>query len=121
MSDITKKCIICCLDLPMDEFYYNRAAKDKKQSRCKKCVAKYNQNYRANRIANNTDKKRSYALKLTNVKKSDYHKMYKLLKEIGYDVGGNIHEQFCAKYDLKTKIRPKKMQNMYNASDFDDL
>ena len=36
---------------------------------------------------------------------TDYVNTYRFLKDIGYDITGDIHLQFCQKYDLEYKER----------------
>lgn len=39
--------------------------------------------------------------------KGEYCSFWNLLITLGYDINGDVHEQFCAKYNLPTKPKPK--------------
>ena len=87
----------------MDSFHSNIRMKDGRANVCKICVSEYNKQ-------NKKEKKKetiSVDLRTGKLHKGEYCDFWKFLAGIGYNINEDIHEQFCAKYNLPTKPKPQ--------------
>lgn len=112
---------ICCSCLKRKEletgFHKNSAMKDGRYNRCKICV-----NLGLNCRPKPSNKKIKRFKKndgpyLLNIRDTDWIEMYDFLKQIGYDLNGSIHEQFCSKYNLTPKERTKEKSIQFTAQE----
>jgi hypothetical protein len=95
-----RKCITCGKIKKLTSFNKNKKkGVDGYIPRCKICVA--------NNIHSTIEKEdKSPGPRLTKVSKNDYCNTYKLLRLMGYDITGDVHQQFAEKYDLSYKPKP---------------
>ncbi len=61
--------------------------------------------------------KKNIPLNLGNISIKDYTAMYEFLKKLGYSLEGDIHNQFCEKYNLTPNNPKNKFNRYYTASD----
>lgn len=112
-----KECKACGKMKDFSQFHKNKFVECGYEGRCKLCklqgklIPKNKPKYQKN-----PRHKQEWAdyFRLILTKIEDYSEMYKFFDQIGYDVKGDIHEQFCQKYGLKTTIRKPKNQNQYS-------
>ncbi len=107
-----RTCRICKRTKNITSFHRQKSGKDGYNNACKICMIHYlkQRNERINGVEDDN-------FKLTGVKKSDWCKTWELLKEMGYDINQNIHQQFIKKYGLKEKQRSKKPYLLYTPKD----
>jgi len=116
MSQKTKICRACEKKLNIRWFYANKFGRDGYDAKCKSCKKL---GIKIHRIIK-TKATREYAhLSLFNPKKEDWIQTYKFLKVMGYDLSSEktIHEQFCEKYNLKTRERMTEKSIQYSPKD----
>jgi hypothetical protein len=95
----TKICKICKLEKSLKSFNKNGSFRDGYQSRCKLCVKNGYLIHKDNIIDKDYEWPDSFRLR--NPTKSDYTEMWKLMKNIGYDLNRSISDQFCEKYGFE--------------------
>lgn len=107
-----KLCVKCGGLYPISKFYSNPKTKDKLKTNCKYCeCVYYRRNYHSENYQNIDG--------MFKPVKDDYYYMYKVLLNLGYDIKGNVAEQFSKKYNLKYRKRWTKNMNKYSPEDFD--
>jgi hypothetical protein len=99
-----KICSSCGLEKKLESFGKNKQVPGGIEKRCKICKNNYNKKYRKE----NSTGVDGRMLKLNPTKKEDWCKTYQFLKQIGYDVTKDIHEQFAKKNGLTYKERPAR-------------
>ena len=113
--NMTKTCIVCKKVKSVESFHKSKAFTDGRNSKCAICVNNYN------KVRNKEKKKETdpslRGLIIVHPKKDDFHKMYLFLQSIGYDPSGNIHQQFCDKYNLTYKERDDFSKNKFSYDD----
>ena len=113
--NMTKTCIVCKKEKSVESFHKSKAFTDGRNSKCAICVNNYN------KVRNKEKKKETdpslRGLIIVHPKKDDFHKMYLFLQSIGYDPSGNIHQQFCDKYNLTYKERDDFSKNKFSYDD----
>lgn len=119
-SEITeKKCGACDQIKPIKQFYRNCVFKDGYDSRCKRCKREKIKIYKGSawpqRKPQHKQKWEDFT-RLVGVKKDDYVTMYEFMKKIGFDPN-KVHEDFCTKYGLETRLRTVKNSNTWNYSE----
>jgi hypothetical protein len=103
----TKVCKCCNIERHITFFW--RIVGEKRQSRCKVCFK--NKVFIQPRLLpeDKIEKKSKYnkshdeIFRLEAPNAEDYKFTYKFLESCGYDITGDIHKQFCEKYNLKYK------------------
>jgi hypothetical protein len=113
-----KICRTCNLELPIDNFYRNTTYRDGRYNDCVPCYnikkREYNKNRYNEPVKKNNDD--SPYLQLRGVNKEDYETMYRFFNSIGYNIEGDIHQQFIDRHNIKTyKQRKKRELNKYLA------
>ena len=117
-NDTARICKACGVEYPINHFYFVNSNKGTRNGRCKTCYKKKIYIYKN---TNNTkykptpQHKQTYdqIFRLTNVNKQDYVLTYKFLSQMGYDISKNISKQFCEKYNLEYKEKPKNAESQY--------
>lgn len=110
----TKLCKVCGKTKKLSQFYKDHKMSKGRMSRCKIC---FNAGKTIYKIVNprTTGFSSPLDLYLRFPCESDYRKMYELLSNLGYNVCGDIHKQFCDKYNLETIERSsEKEQNLFS-------
>ena len=115
-----KICRTCNLELPIDNFYRNTTYRDGRYGDCIPCYNKKRKIYLSNQSTKEKKKNNplleSSFLQLRGVNKEDYETMYRFFNSIGYNIEGDIHQQFIDKHGIKTyKQRKKRELNKYLA------
>lgn len=107
----SKVCYKCKREKKIESFYKDKRYKDGHTSYCKIC--------QRDAVKKSIDKKnqsqlsKQSGLRLTNVSLDDYCEMWRILEMIGYNLEGDIHHQFCEKFDLPPKKKNKKSLNRF--------
>ena len=109
------KCIACGIEKSVESFHKSKAFTSGRNSKCAICVNNYNKV--RNKKQNKETDTSLRGLIIVHPSKEDYHKMYLFLKSVGYDPSGDIHKQFCEKYNLPYKTRDDKGKNKYSWND----
>lgn len=106
----TKVCKRCGKVKKLESFYRNKNYPDGRTIYCKICQSEATKKS----YEKTKDHLKVFPLRLTNTYLEDYCKMWDFLTQCGYDVQGDIHEQFCEKYNLtKRKKRKSKDENRF--------
>lgn len=107
-----------CKELkPLEEFHNRSNSTDGKQCRCKKCANNWYKKYRElNEIPSKRKNRQFDRPVMTVTTKEDWCLMYFVLQKIGYDIYGDIHQQFLDRTGLK-KYKEKKFKRRYNPED----
>lgn len=119
MSEQKKRLKYCCAcekQKSFDSFYTNPSYSDGLLRRCKICVrgkVKCKKKLPTGRPLGRN------LLSLYCPTEEDWKNAYELLGNIGYSLDRSIHEQFCEKYNLKTKERPKERHIIFSPEDLD--
>ncbi len=113
-DNIKKICRACGKEKPIKSFHRNNAIPSGYDSRCKICKSQgiLIRNKKPKKI-----QKGFQGLMLFNTRDTDYREMYLFLEMIGYDLKRDIHIQFCEKYNLQPRERPKKSENFFSLED----
>lgn len=117
-----KLCQKCNLMKPIENYGVNRAYKTGLEPVCKSCRRKIQKVYRMKKPKKITNRG---ILRMSNLMKEDWCRMYLFLGQIGYDTNKDIHKQFAEKHGLEYKERPIKNLLSYRSEDcigfnFDD-
>lgn len=112
------KCKKCDNSFPKEFFHKKTCAIHGIASYCKVCANEYARKYR-NEVREVKTVKRDEYLRMTGLAKKDYCRVYEFLQKIGYDIYSekSIHEQFCLKYGLPTKVARKSIKRIYTPKD----
>lgn len=95
----SKVCRKCKLVKKIESFHKNRNYADGYTTWCKACATEAaKKSYEKNKETPSGSR-----FILSNTSLEDYCEMWDFLSKIGYDIHGNIHEQFCEKHNLKKK------------------
>lgn len=114
----SKICCSCSREKDIKNFPKNAVKPDGFENRCRQCKF-------SNKKCKRGPKKNKplvlpsdlRAPMLFNVDKQDWIDMYQFLKNIGYSLDRNIHEQFCEKHNLKTRKRMHEKSLQYSPQD----
>ena len=100
-----KMCKACNMIKEIKSFHKNKLFRDGYDTRCKLCKqeGKTSTKKHTKKDFQKSIKDAENGLKLSSVRKEDWFGAYDLLSRMGYDLSGNISEQFCTKYGLKYK------------------
>lgn len=101
-----KVCRACNKTKSVDSFYKN--GRGGKVARCKQCISEG----RFIALRAKEPPKFTAHIRLSKTDKEDYVKTYELLEKMGYDLNGDIHLQFCERYDLEPR-NPRQSFNFY--------
>lgn len=96
-----KRCTGCKETKPIECFGYLKRSQDGRAYRCKECAKLYKQK---------KEEGSSY-FNLYGATEEDYETMFLLLQRIGYDIFGDVSQQFCDKWNLKYKKRGLRYMN----------
>ena len=115
-----KQCKACLKVKETTEFHKNNQYKDKFHPYCRICVSQgfkkhptlKKQSEKDFNKQNRLGDKGHYRIAAGRYVKEDYRLMYELLKIIGYDINGDIHEQFLTRHNRNLKI-PMKYKNRH--------
>jgi hypothetical protein len=117
-----KKCRVCEKVKNVKYFYTVKNNKDGFDTKCRMCKIDYAKNYKKNNPSKPPKNKNivgSFDYKLSPLKKEDFYSMYKLLEKLGYDIKGDIHQQFIDRHNIPTY--KKRNNNSRNKWDYDEL
>jgi len=116
-----KVCKTCGQLLPLDQFHKDSKSKDKLNYSCKPCHLSYNRERKKIRrleILNNPKSikvkpvKKKMDITFLKLKPFNFNRDYKdtlnFLEKIGYDITGDIHEQFLNKVLMRSGVILKK-------------
>jgi hypothetical protein len=117
----TKICKICEIEKPLESFYVCHKCHKGRQATCKICILeKRNKKDKPIHQFNKEFRKSEAAhFSMAGCTKQDYMDMYELLRDMGYDVDGDVHQQFLnrhnqnEKYPMKYKKRKINTDNHY--------
>jgi hypothetical protein len=119
-----KICKACLKDKPIKEFYKTTAILDGYMNTCKKCKKEGRKIYREYPTPSKFNieyakSEESYG-RLSPASPDDYRLLYDFLSSMGYDVNGDVHQQFLDKWNpkvkgkqMKYKKRSLNSQNVY--------
>jgi hypothetical protein len=96
-----KQCSKCKKNKELTSFHNNKRMKDGKCPVCKICVSLGEKTRRLK-----PKEKLDIDLRGGVLTKGEYCMMWNFLSSMGYNITENIHEQFCEKYNLPTKVKP---------------
>lgn len=96
-----KQCSKCKKNKELNSFHNNKRMKDGKSPVCKICVS-IGDKTRRSKPKENLD----IDLRAGVLSKGEYCMMWNIFSLLGYNIMENIHEQFCEKYKLPTKVKP---------------
>lgn len=115
-------CRACGKVKKIQSYYKNAKYSSGFDSSCKVCRRDGVKVYKTNDGEGISTKKRNKpeGCDFTGMAKVDWQKLYKFLNEIGYDIHGDIHAQFCKKHNLPYKERPKQNTISFTPNDFLD-
>ena len=107
-----KICRTCNLELPIDNFYRNTTYRDGRYNDCIACYSVKRKKYLAElpKVKQQKPLQESSFLQLRGVNKEDYETMYRFFNSIGYNIEGDIHQQFIDKHGIKTYNQRKKRE-----------
>jgi hypothetical protein len=103
-------CSICKIEKSIDSYYRCKGCKGGRNSICKLCKQKglkVNKDHIVHPFNQMWRQPEEKFFSLNGVKKEDYVLMWELLKNMGYDIDKDIHQQFLDKHN-KTRIKPMK-------------
>lgn len=107
-----KICKACGIKKLFKDFQKNPKMKSGRANCCKKCMAIGNRIKDPNRASIETQLKwermREDKSRLSPAKPEDYQVLYEFLSVMGYDVNGDVHQQFLDKWNDGIEGRPMK-------------
>ena len=107
-----KICKACGIEKPVTEYHKNPKMKTGRANVCKKCVALGVRITDPNKASVETqlkwEKLREDKSRLSPAKPEDYQVLYEFLTIMGYDVNGDVHQQFLDKWNPGVKGRKMK-------------
>ena len=121
-----KKCRVCEQTKEIEKFYVVINNTDGYDHKCKVCRLIHNKYVRNNpvkkRIKDEVEPKvafDSFNYRLSTVKKEDFYLMYEFLEKLGYDIKGDIHQQFIDRHNISTY--KKRKPESINKWTYDEL
>lgn len=118
MNMKTKVCKSCGKEKKVESFTKNKNMRSGYLNTCKICF-----NQRAKQYREKKEKVKLELdpnLRLANTKLLDWCRMWKIVEQLGYDIHGDIHQQFCERHTLPYKKKPPKNIKTYIPSDCEE-
>jgi hypothetical protein len=110
---------MCGVEKKLTSFSPNKNSRDGLHYYCKLCWTAKIKEYQKNKPKKVKEKEViDTRFRLINTTKEDWCKMFSIMKDMGYDLSKNIHQQFIEKHNLPAKKSPAgKPIKSYNPSD----
>lgn len=123
------KCNACQIEKNITSFYKCKDCKNGVIKICKSCKLKGIKSKRRDDYIHpfnlNFRNDESSQISLANTTKEDYEQMYLVLKNMGYNINGDIHQQFIDKFNLQTdepmNYKPRKGRPNFYIPDGDKV
>jgi hypothetical protein len=107
-----KVCKACDVEKPVTDYHKNPKMKSGRANTCKRCVALGKRITDPNRATVEMQLKwerlREDKSRLSPANPDDYRVLYEFLSIMGYDVNGDVHQQFLDKWNATSKKKPMK-------------
>jgi hypothetical protein len=116
----TKLCRTCEMELPIRNFYKSKSNQGGYHYSCRLCMSEDRRIRRREQKGSNLSYVRNKSdIYLGHTTQKDFNDMYDFLSKIGYNIEGDIHQQFLDKYNsrfkrpIEYKERNKWDQNLF--------
>ena len=118
-----KICKTCEKEKSLESFYSCKNCITGRQGSCKMCVfqgrtAKKKEEGKIHPFNKEFRRSDESYYNMAGTTKKDYDDMYDILAKIGYDVWGDVHQQFLDKYNLNKKYPMKYKKRKYNTDNY---